>query len=307
MHACGSMLATMRYPYNVFDFTLNRGRDGPKYFLKDYRQVLLADAYGGYNGVVAGNEITRAGCWAHMKKKDDRCGEGRSRDRAGSGRVGARLYAVERQARDASVAERLNCAGSNRRRCWPAAREASRLEGAVAAQASHGRGGELCPGPVGGTERLLLRWRGAHRQQRLGTGDEARRAQSKNCLFVGNPRGGRTAAILASLTSTCRRHDIDPQLYLTQLLTNLRTSRKSELPDWLPDQWKRLQKARKPSKHLYFTYRSPYSLTSTLDRITSLPQRASEAHPFIHSMPAASICCRFNTNCRKGKYILCQS
>jgi hypothetical protein len=28
-------------------------------------------------------------------------------------------------------------------------------------------------------------------------------------------------AILASLTSTCRRHDIDPQLYFTQLLTNL--------------------------------------------------------------------------------------
>ena len=39
----------------------------------------------------------------------------------------------------------------------------------------------------------------------------------KNSLFVGNPRGGRTAAILASLTSTCRRHDIDPQLYFTQV------------------------------------------------------------------------------------------
>jgi hypothetical protein len=35
----------------------------------------------------------------------------------------------------------------------------------------------------------------------------------KNSLFAGNPRGGRTAAILASLTSTRRRHDIDPQLY----------------------------------------------------------------------------------------------
>jgi hypothetical protein len=57
------------YPYNVFDFTLNRGRDGPNYFLKDFRQVLLADAYGGYNGVVAGNEITRAECSAHMKRK----------------------------------------------------------------------------------------------------------------------------------------------------------------------------------------------------------------------------------------------
>ena len=32
---------------------------------------------------------------------------------------------------------------------------------------------------------------------------------------------GRTAAILASMTSTCRRHQIDPQLYLTQLLMNL--------------------------------------------------------------------------------------
>jgi len=34
-------------PYNVFDFTLNRGRDGPQQFLKEYKQVLLADAYGG--------------------------------------------------------------------------------------------------------------------------------------------------------------------------------------------------------------------------------------------------------------------
>jgi hypothetical protein len=24
------------HPYTVFDFTLNRGRDGPKYFLRDY-------------------------------------------------------------------------------------------------------------------------------------------------------------------------------------------------------------------------------------------------------------------------------
>ena len=60
----------------------------------------------------------------------------------------------------------------------------------------------------------------------------------KNSLFVGNPRGGRTAAILASLTTTCRRHDVDPQLYLTQLLINLPTTSATELPAWLPDQWK---------------------------------------------------------------------
>jgi transposase len=42
----------------------------------------------------------------------------------------------------------------------------------------------------------------------------------KNSLFVGNPRGGRTAAILASLTSTCRRHEIDPQLYSLAITQN---------------------------------------------------------------------------------------
>ena len=66
----------------------------------------------------------------------------------------------------------------------------------------------------------------------------------KNSLFVGNPRGGRTAAILASLTSTCRRHEVDPQLYLTQLLMNLPAWPVRDLDVWLPDQWKLRHAAR---------------------------------------------------------------
>lgn len=58
------------------------------------------------------------------------------------------------------------------------------------------------------------------------------------------PRGGRTAAILASLTSTSRRHDVDPQAHLTQLLVNLPAAPMSDLPAWLPDEWKRVQAPR---------------------------------------------------------------
>ena len=58
---------------------------------------------------------------------------------------------------------------------------------------------------------------------------------------MGNPRGGETAAILASLTSTCRRHSIDPQHYFTQLLTNLPDTPISQLHQWLPDEWKNRQ------------------------------------------------------------------
>ena len=46
-----------------------------------------------------------------------------------------------------------------------------------------------------------------------------------------NARGGRPAAILANLTPTCRRYDVDPQLYLTQLLANLSVARIVDLPD----------------------------------------------------------------------------
>jgi hypothetical protein len=60
----------------------------------------------------------------------------------------------------------------------------------------------------------------------------------KNSLFVGNDRGGRTAAILSSFTSTCRRHAIDPQRYFTQLLNNLPATPISQLDQWLPDRWK---------------------------------------------------------------------
>ena len=68
----------------------------------------------------------------------------------------------------------------------------------------------------------------------------------KNSLLVGNPRGGATAAILASLTSTCRRHGIDPQRYLTQLLTNLPDTPFSQLHQWLPDEWKKSQSTAPP-------------------------------------------------------------
>jgi hypothetical protein len=63
----------------------------------------------------------------------------------------------------------------------------------------------------------------------------------KNSLFVGNERGGRTAAVLSSLTSTCRRHGVDPQRYLTQLLANLPSTPTSQVGQWLPDAWKRRQ------------------------------------------------------------------
>ena len=56
-------------PYNLFDFTLSRSRDGPAQFLKGYNQTIVADAYGGYDGICLEAGITQAGCWAHARRK----------------------------------------------------------------------------------------------------------------------------------------------------------------------------------------------------------------------------------------------
>jgi transposase len=236
------------HPYNIFDFTLHRGRDGPKYFLKDYRQVLLADAYGGYNGVVAGNEIVRAGCWSHARRKiieAEKTAPEIAREAVDIVRV---LYAVEREARDLSVAERLQL------RLAQSAPELARLREKLLLWKE-----QLLPKhPMAEAVNYALgQWHelnvfcsdGAVAIDNNVSEREMKRVvlNRKNSLFVGNPRGGRTAAILASLTSTCRRHDVDPQLYLTQLLINLSQVRGSELPNWLPDQWKQIRAARLPS------------------------------------------------------------
>jgi len=232
-------------PYNVFDFTMDRGRDGPKRFLKDYGQVLLADGYAGYNGVVVGNAITRAGCWAHMKRKIiDAEKSAPEIAREAVQRVRA-LYAVERQGKDASIAERLKL---RREQSAPLLAELQdrllqwkqqllpRHPMAEAINYALGQWNELnvfcSDGAVPIDNNVSER--------------EMKRVvlNRKNSLFVGNARGGRTAAILASLTSTCRRHDVDPQLYLTQLLINLPTLPISQLPQWLPDQWKSHHAAR---------------------------------------------------------------
>jgi len=234
------------YSYNVFDFTLNRGRDGPKYFLKDYRQVLLADAYGGYNGVVAGNEITRAGCWAHMKRKViDAEKAAPEIAREAVERVRA-LYAVERHGKDASVEERLKLRQQQSAPLLAQLRERL-LTWKEQLLPKHPMAEAVNYALSQWTELNVFCSDGAVSIDNNVSEREMKRVvlNRKNSLFVGNPRGGRTAAILASLTSTCRRHDIDPQLYLTQLLTNLSQVCKSELSNWLPDQWKRLQAARK--------------------------------------------------------------
>jgi len=227
------------HPYNVFDFTLGRGRDGPAKFLGDYKQTLVADAYGGYDGIVVGNDILRAGCWAHARRKFVDVEKLHPAIAAEAVGIIRQLYIVEDRGKEMDVGQRLAL------RQGESVPILSRLKDRLLAWRD-----QLLPKhPVAEAVNYALnQWN----ELNVFAGDgavpidnnvserEMKRIvlNRKNSLFVGNERGGVTAAILSSITSTCRRHDIDPQRYITQLLTNLPTTPISRLADWLPDRWK---------------------------------------------------------------------
>jgi transposase len=59
----------------------------------------------------------------------------------------------------------------------------------------------------------------------------------KNWLFWGSDRGGTTAAVLTSLTITCRRHGIDPWAYLSDVLARIPSYPVDWVSELLPDAW----------------------------------------------------------------------
>jgi hypothetical protein len=219
--------------------------DGPKQFLKDYNQVLLADAYGGYNGVVVTNQMTRAGCWAHARRKlidAEKVAPEIARDAVEL--IGI-LYAVEKEAKDVSVQERLAIRQAHSQPVLAELRKKF-LEWKEQLLPKHPMA-EAVNYALGQWQELtVFASNGAVPIDNNVSEREMKRVvlNRKNSLFVGNVRGGHTAAILASLTSTCRRHAVDPQLYFTQLLMNLPQTKITELAQWLPDQWKLRRAAR---------------------------------------------------------------
>jgi transposase len=66
----------------------------------------------------------------------------------------------------------------------------------------------------------------------------------KNWLFFGSEGGGATAAILFSLTETCKRLGVEPWAYLRDLLDRVSTHPASRIDELLPDRWEAMRRSR---------------------------------------------------------------
>ena len=60
----------------------------------------------------------------------------------------------------------------------------------------------------------------------------------KNSLFFGHELAGRRFMTLYSLIATCERHDVNPEVYLADVLIRLQDHPADRVAELLPHRWK---------------------------------------------------------------------
>jgi transposase len=233
-------LGDREHPYNVFDYTPDRTRTGPRAFLADYRGYLVADAFSGYDGIYLDSRgtIVEVCCNAHARRKFFNA---RKTDAARSHQALAyyrQLYAVEAEAKNLDDDSRLSL---RQEKSLPLLADFERW-------LRQHQAAVLPKSPIGEAIAYALNhWTALVRYTEAGflpidnnqVEREMKRIATgrKNYLFVGSDQGGKTAAILYSFTSTCARHGLDPFAYLRDVLARLPDHPSERLAELLPNHW----------------------------------------------------------------------
>jgi transposase len=232
-------LGDAEHPHVVFDYTPDRSRDGPMAFLRGYKGYLQADAYAGYNGVYAGQEVMEVACWAHARRKFfDAMPSDARRAQVALAHI-RELYRIEKAARDLEAGPRQQLRVAEAKpvletfKRWLAEQSACVLPKSPIGEAiGYARG----------------QWQALQRYVDDGILDidnnQAERALRrvaigrKNWMFAGSDEGGRRAAIVYSVVASCAVLKINPYEYLRDVLARLPSAPPESLATLTPKSWK---------------------------------------------------------------------
>jgi transposase len=253
-------LGDRQHPFVVYDYTPDRKRDGPETFLRDYGSgYLQSDAFAGYRGLHA-RGLVEVGCWAHARRKFH---ESLSSDKTRADEAIAwigRLYHIERTVQS-EVARRLSDRGGDA----PSPGERLAIEDQVRIEARSRESAPILDGfsrwlesqvnsvlprsPLGeAIGYTRSNWQALTRyleQPWLSIDNNASERAirpiavgRKNWLHLGSHAGGRTAAILLSVTQTAKGCGVEPWAYLRDVLRRVSSHPASRVSELLPDRWK---------------------------------------------------------------------
>jgi transposase len=229
-------------PAVLYCYAPGRGAEHAVALLKDFAGVLQTDGYAAYQGLTSpnreGGPVTLAHCWAHVRRKFFDIAQGSPSPIAAEAlRRIADLYQIEAEIRGQSAAAR-RAVRQDRAKPAVEALKAWFLE----------RLAEVSSKSViaGAIRYALGLWEGLVRFLDDGrieidsnTVERSMRPVAlnrKNALFAGSDEGGANWALLASLIETCKLNGVNPQAWLTDVLTKLvnnwPNSRLDELMPW---------------------------------------------------------------------------
>jgi transposase len=225
----------------LFDYREGRGREGPEELLRNFKGHLQTDGYEVYESFSKKHDVIHLLCMAHARRKFD---EALSNDKARAEYALTeiqKLYAVEQKIREQELnpvqAKELRQAESipilNNLKSWL-------LENYK----------EVLPqSPIGkAISYSLQRW------DKLSIYTSEGRLQidnnlvensirplaigRKNYLFAGSHEGAKRAAMLYSFMASCKKHEINPQEWLKEVLEKIADWPHKRIQELLPHYWK---------------------------------------------------------------------
>src|SRR5690348_16825631 len=238
--------AGVRPPAALFFYSPDRKGEHPRAHLKDFRGVIHADGYAGFNELFAGNRVVEAACWAHARRKffDVHAANGSPIAKEALERIG-KLYEVEKEIQGFEPDHRRR---ERHRRSKPIATALAAWGEEIRRKLS--RKSEL----AGAFRYMRARWTALNRcfvDGRLALDNNpAERALRcvaigrKNYLFAGSDAGGRRAAAMYSLIESAKLNGLNPQHYLADVLTRIADHPARRIAELLPWNWQPLDVTR---------------------------------------------------------------
>ncbi len=219
-----------------YRYSPDRQGKHPQAHLRGFRGILQADAYSGFGRLYDDGQIIEAACWAHARRKfyDLYMAERSPIATEALQRIGA-LYAIERELRGSLPAAR---ARMRQQRVGPLLDALHAWLSATLQTVS--AKSELAVA----IKYALVRWTALTRYRDDGRieidNNSAERSirplvlGRRNYLFAGSDAGGERAACIYSLIGTALLNDMDPYLYLRQVLQRIAEHPINRIDELLP-------------------------------------------------------------------------
>jgi transposase len=213
----------------LFDYDPSRSGQVPLRLLEGWQGYLMTDGWDAYNAVVAKQALTHLGCWVHARRYFVEAAKvlppGKSGHAAQALAFIARLYAIEKNHRDRSEAERLRARQTESGavliefRAWLDAVRPTVPPGTALGKAL-GYLHQQWPRLIRYIERGDLPIDNNAAENAIRPFVVGRKAW----LFADTPAGARASALIYSLVETAKANRLEPYLWLRHVLRHLPTA-----------------------------------------------------------------------------------